>query len=96
MSEQKPPIKELTYHMAELVIRLIETEKKFEEQERMTNEWYQNWKNENARANELEAQLKEMELKLNNETESHLRFKQQFMGYIKKHEKGTQENGDQN
>lgn len=83
MDENKNhPIRILTDHMADLVIRLIETERQLEEEKTRSENWWQNWQRKDAQLRETEAKLAEV-------TEEHQKLKDTLDEFIKKQEGAT-------
>ena len=56
--ERDNPIRQLTDHLADLILRMVENERQLAEAKESSDEWYQNWQRK-------EAQLKEAQEKLN-------------------------------
>ena len=87
--DKNHPIRILTDHMADLVLRLIETERQLEEEKTRSENWWQNWQRKDA-------QLKETEAKLAAEIEAHQKLKDKINGYIENQQEGVTENDENN
>lgn len=90
MGENKNhPIRQLTNHLSDLIIRLLDTERERDEARQSSEEWYQNWQRKDA-------QLKEAEAKLAAEIEEHQRTREALREALKNAEKGATKNGKSN
>lgn len=90
MDENKNhPIRQLTNHLSDLIIRLLDTEHERDEARQSSEEWYQNWQRKDA-------QLKEAEAKLAAEIEEHQRTREALREALKNAEKGATKNGKSN
>ena len=90
MDENKNhPIRQLTNHLSDLIIRLIDTERERDEARKNSDDWYQHWQTKDA-------QLKETEAKLAAEIEEHQRTREALREALKNAEKGAAKNGKSN
>ena len=90
MDENKNhPIRQLTNHLSDLIIRLLDTERERDEARQSSEEWYQIWQRKDA-------QLKEAEAKLAAEIEEHQRTREALREALKNAEKGATKNGKSN
>lgn len=90
MDENKNhPIRQLTNHLSDLIIRLIDTERERDEARKSSDDWYQHWQTKDA-------QLKETEAKLAAEIEEHQRTREALRDALKNAEKGVPDNGKSN
>jgi gas vesicle protein len=80
------PIRQLTDHLADLILRLVETERQLTEARQSSDEWYQNWQRKDA-------QLKETQENLAEEIEEHQNTQRQLREALEKLEKGGHDNG---
>lgn len=90
MDENKNhPIRQLTNHLSDLIIRLLDTERERDEARKSSNDWYQSWQHKDT-------QLKETEAKLAAEIEEHQRTREALREALKNAEKGATKNGKSN
>ena len=81
------PIRILTNHIYEMVVKMIETEQQLEEEKKRADDWYQNWQRKDAQLRETEAKLAEV-------TGKYEKLKDKINGYIENQQKGATENGE--
>lgn len=87
MDENKNhPIRQLTNHLSDLIIRLIDTERERDEARKSSDDWYQHWQTKDA-------QLKETEAKLAAEIEEHQRTREALREALGNKKEGATNNG---
>lgn len=87
MDENKNhPIRQLTNHLSDLIIRLLDTERELAAARQSSEEWYQNWQRKDA-------QLKEAEAKLAAEIEEHQRTREALREALGNKKEGATNNG---
>ena len=73
MNEDKNnPIRQLTSFLADLIIRLTNTERELDEARKSSDEWYQHWQRKDAELKEAQAKLAE-EIEAHQQTRKALR-----------------------